>query len=104
MPNVYVLKKELFAHIGREFSDQEFEDLCFEFGIEMEYGTAEGQNMNRVDGDGNAVDISKEMVYKIEVAANRYDMLCVEGIAAAIKSYIGVADLPKYAVKMPQSG
>lgn len=29
MPNVNVLKKELFAAIGKEFTDLEFEDLCF---------------------------------------------------------------------------
>jgi hypothetical protein len=47
MPNVNVLKKELFQFIGREFSknifylikiiaDEEFINLCFEFGLEME--------------------------------------------------------------------
>jgi len=29
MPNVNVLKKELFASIGKTFTDHEFEDLCF---------------------------------------------------------------------------
>jgi len=29
MPNVNVLKKELFAAIGKTFTDEEFEDLCF---------------------------------------------------------------------------
>jgi hypothetical protein len=37
--------------------------------------------MTRVDDKGNAIDISNEMVYKLEVAANRYDLLCLEGIA-----------------------
>ena len=73
MPNVNVLKKELFNAIGRTFSklfnltfnhlrvgDEEFEDLCFEFGVEVEFGTAAEMEMNRVDGDGNTVDISKE--------------------------------------------
>ena len=46
--------------------------------------------MNRVTDQGDAIDISKEHVAKIEVAANRYDLLCVEGIAAAFKSYLGL--------------
>ena len=46
--------------------------------------------MNRVDGDGNTVDISDQYVYKIEVAANRYDLLCVEGIASAFRIYLGL--------------
>jgi hypothetical protein len=29
MPNVNVLKKELFAAIGKEFTDDEFFDICF---------------------------------------------------------------------------
>ena len=37
--------------------------------------------MNRVNDNGDTIDISKEGVSKVEVAANRYDLLCVEGIA-----------------------
>lgn len=46
--------------------------------------------MNRVTDQGDSIDISKEAVVKIEVAANRYDLLCVEGIAAAFKTYLGL--------------
>ncbi len=90
MPNVNVLKKELFAAIGREFTDAEFEDLCFQYGVELEIGDADEMQMTRNDDSGNAIDISKQIVYKIEVAANRYDLLCIEGIAAAFKAYIGL--------------
>lgn len=90
MPNVNVLKKELFAAIGKEFTDSEFEDLCFQYGVELEIGDAVEMQMTRNDENGNAIDISKEIVYKIEVAANRYDLLCIEGIAAAFKAYIGL--------------
>ncbi len=41
-------------------ADEEFEDLCFEFGMELETGTGLEMNMVRVDGNGTAVDISKE--------------------------------------------
>lgn len=92
MPNVNVMRKELFKFIGRDFSiylfificfvaDEEFINLCFEFGLEMEQGDGAGMQMTRVDDKGNAIDISKEQVYKLEVAANRYDLLCLEGIA-----------------------
>ena len=129
MPNVNVLRSELFTKIGREFSkyfhyimisafvlsfyaellmlivpvfciaDDDFEDLCFQFGVELEHGSAEEMQMNRVDGDGNAVDLSNEYVYKIEVAANRYDLLCVEGIASAFRVYLGLDTLPRFTVK-----
>ena len=41
--------------------------------------------MQRVDDKGNQIDISKETVYKFEVGANRYDLLCVEGLANTLK-------------------
>ena len=55
--------------------------------------------MTRNDDSGNSIDISKEIVYKIEVAANRYDLLCIEGIAAAFKSYIRLGKQPRYQIK-----
>jgi len=57
--------------------------------------------MTRTDPSGGAIDISKEEVYKIEVAANRYDLLCIEGIAAAFKNYLQGVKLPRYEVKAP---
>lgn len=55
--------------------------------------------MTRNDDKGNAIDISKEIVYKIEVAANRYDLLCIEGIAAAFKAYLNLGKAPRYTIK-----
>ena len=65
----------------------------------MEFGTAEEMQMNRVSGDGETLDISKEQVAKIEVAANRYDLLCVEGIAAAFRTYLGLGAMPHAQIK-----
>jgi len=61
--------------------------------------------MNRVDDKGGNLDISKQIVYKIEVAANRYDLLCLEGIAASFRTYLGLDTLPRYQVKnsVPES-
>ena len=67
--------------------------------MELEHGSAEEMQMNRVDGDGNAVDLKNEYVYKIEVAANRYDLLCIEGIAKAFRVYLGIEPLPRFTVK-----
>lgn len=99
MPNVNVLKKEFFAALGTTFTDAEFEDLCFQYGVELEIGTAAEMQMTRNDDQGTSIDISKEIVYKIEVAANRYDLLCVEGIAAAFKAYLNLGQSPRYTVK-----
>ena len=99
MPNVNVLKKELFAAIGKEFTDDEFFNICFQIGFELEIGDAEEMQMNRNDHNGNSINISKEIVYKIEVAANRYDLLCIEGISVAFKTYLGLGKAPRYTVK-----
>lgn len=104
MPNVNVLKKELLQYIGKDFTDDQFTDLCFEFGLEIEIGTAGEMNMTRIDDQGNAIDISKEIVYKLEVAANRYDLLCLEGFSQAIKSYLGISPIPKLSIKNQRPG
>ena len=64
--------------------------MCFEFGLEMEQGDATEMQMTRVDDKGTAIDISTQQVYKLEVAANRYDLLCIEGIAQILRSYLGL--------------
>ena len=84
-------------------ADDDFEDLCFQYGVELEFGDAVEMQMNRVDGDGNTIDISKEIVYKIEVAANRYDLLCLEGIATAFRTYLDLDRLPRYTIKNQSS-
>lgn len=80
-------------------AEDDFENLCFDFGVELEHGSADEMQMTRVDGAGNTVDLSNEYVYKIEVAANRYDLLCVEGIASAFRVYLGLHTLPRYTIK-----
>ena len=69
--------------------------MCFEFGLEVEFGTGADMNMVRVDDKGNAIDISKETVYCLEVAANRYDLLCLEGAAQAFRSFLGMEEIPR---------
>jgi len=55
--------------------------------------------MTRNDADGKAIDISKQIVYKIEVAANRYDLLCLEGISEALRAYLNINKAPRYTIK-----
>ncbi|MCQ2820093.1 MAG: phenylalanine--tRNA ligase subunit beta [archaeon] len=42
--------------------------------------------------------LSTEVLYKIEVAANRYDLLCIEGLALALKSFLQKAKFPKFSI------
>jgi len=40
-----VVREELFKAVGKTFTDDEFEDLCFEYGLEVEVGTGIEMNM-----------------------------------------------------------
>jgi hypothetical protein len=39
---------------------------------------------------------SDEVIYKIDIPANRYDMLCLEGIARALNVFKGRVEAPQY--------
>lgn len=82
MPVVTINKKQFFANLGKEFTEEEFDDLCFQFGIEVEFVTQE-----------------KEEQIRIEVGANRYDLLCEEGIIQALRVFLGLQEIPKYKVE-----
>ena len=88
--------------IENHIADEEFEDLCFEYGLEMEMGNGEEMNMARIDKDGNNVNMKDTMVYKIEVPANRYDLLCLEGISSAIRMYLNKDKIPTFKLSKPE--
>jgi len=41
-------------------------------------------------------DASEDVIYKIDIPANRYDMLCLEGIARALNIFKGRTPPPHY--------
>ena len=96
MPTVLVKRDELFKQIGQTFTDEEFDDLCFEFGIELDDVTSEKQMAEgeKKNSTSNTENLSNEVLYRIEVAANRYDLLCVEGIALALKIFLKKMTFP----------
>lgn len=85
MPTVAVDKQDLFDLLGRNYTSQEFDELCFQFGIELDEDTTE---------DVKGTDERPQL--KIEIGANRYDMLCIEGIAQALNQYLGRVEEPEY--------
>lgn len=70
--------------------------------MEIEHGLGSAISMQRIDADGVQIDLSKEIIYTLEVAANRYDLLCLEGISQALRSYLGLAPIPKLSAKNPK--
>ena len=48
-----------------------------------------------------AAALSDEVVYKIEVPANRYDLLCIEGLVLALRTFLGTSSPPTYTAVLP---
>ena len=63
----------LFQSLGKTFTDKEFDELCFEFGIELDEVVTETRMKRKQDGH----EEKKVVVYKIDVPANRQDLLCM---------------------------
>jgi phenylalanyl-tRNA synthetase beta chain len=56
----------------KKIAEEQFDHLCFEFGIELD----------------DVVVENNQTVYKIEIPANRYDLLCVEGLSRALAIFL----------------
>ncbi|SMN18562.1 similar to Saccharomyces cerevisiae YLR060W FRS1 Beta subunit of cytoplasmic phenylalanyl-tRNA synthetase, forms a tetramer with Frs2p to generate active enzyme [Maudiozyma saulgeensis] len=90
MPTISVNKQQLFDLLGKNYTNDEFDELCFEFGVELDEDTTE-----------EALKTGEEPELKIEIGANRYDLLCIEGIAQSLNEYLGRAETPKYKLLKP---
>lgn len=97
MPTISVDKAELYKALGREYTTEEFETLCFEFGIELDEDTS-NQERPIVNGKQEPAQL------KIEIPANRYDMLCFEGIALMLNIFREKTPFPNYKLVEPKSG
>nr|XP_025616736.1 phenylalanine--tRNA ligase beta subunit, cytoplasmic isoform X1 [Arachis hypogaea] len=98
MPTISVGRDRLFAALGRTYTQEEFEDLCFSFGIELDDVTTEKAIVRKerhLEAEEDA-DEDEEVIYKIEVPANRYDLLCLEGLAQALRVFCECQQIPTY--------
>ena len=60
--------------------------------------TSEQEMLRKEHGGQENKDASDEILYKIDIPANRYDMLCLEGIARALNIFNRTAKVPQYKV------
>jgi len=72
MPSIYVQKEEFLREIGRKLSDEEAEQVLFDFGLELD----------------DVFEENGKIHYKVEIPANRYDLLCLQGLAHGVSSYM----------------
>ncbi|MCJ1329603.1 phenylalanine--tRNA ligase subunit beta [Thelotrema lepadinum] len=97
MPTIAVDKAALFKALGREYTTEEFDELCFDYGIELDEDTSQTERQI-VNGQQEPPQL------KIEIPANRYDLLCFEGIALMLNIFLGRKSLPKYRLVPPPNG
>jgi len=90
MPTISIKREVLFQGLGQRFTEEEFDELCFEFGLELD------EVVTEKDDEGK-----DEIVYKIEIGANRYDLLCVEGMVRALLVFQSKIQIPKYELSKP---
>ena len=80
MPVISVERDLLFVALGKEYSEEEFDQLCFDFGIELD----------------DVVEEEGKVIYKVDLPANRYDLLCLEGLSRALLIFLGDLPAPKF--------
>ncbi|KAI3649827.1 hypothetical protein MP228_005459 [Amoeboaphelidium protococcarum] len=132
MPTVSVDKELFFAALGEpNLSIEKFEDICFDYGIELDDITTEkdmvikqramdssastsqqsqngttgsaqhGQKSNNNNKD-QLNNLSERVILKIDVSANRYDLLCFEGLVRALRVFMGKDKPPQFHTDAPQ--
>ncbi|EAU84893.2 phenylalanyl-tRNA synthetase subunit beta [Coprinopsis cinerea okayama7 len=99
MPTVAVDKADLWERLGKEYTTEEFDKLCFEYGLELDEDTTE--EVEEAIKKGLSAERPQ---LKIEIPANRYDLLCIEGISRALNVFLGRAEAPKYRLVYPKGG
>ncbi|XP_053453087.1 phenylalanine--tRNA ligase beta subunit isoform X1 [Nycticebus coucang] len=101
MPTVSVKRDLLFQALGRTYTDEEFDELCFEFGLELDEITSEKEIISKEQGNVKAQGASDVVLYKIDVPANRYDLLCLEGLVRGLQVFKERIKAPVYKRLMP---
>jgi phenylalanyl-tRNA synthetase beta chain len=72
MPTISVDKQDLFEYLNEEFTTEEFDKLCFEFGLELDEDVSSLKVLMQTSLNPVIVDgVTERPVLKIEVAANR---------------------------------
>eukprot|EP00252_Welwitschia_mirabilis_P019812 TRINITY_DN4694_c0_g2_i1.p1 TRINITY_DN4694_c0_g2~~TRINITY_DN4694_c0_g2_i1.p1 ORF type:complete len:591 (+),score=130.08 TRINITY_DN4694_c0_g2_i1:313-2085(+) len=99
MPTISIGRDHLFEALGETYTQDQFEELCFDFGIELDDVTTEKAIIRKERHLDEAATEDEEIIYKIEVPANRYDLLCLEGLAQALRIFLGKDDIPAFKVR-----
>nr|CAG4636889.1 EOG090X03QT [Ceriodaphnia reticulata]SVE72848.1 EOG090X03QT [Ceriodaphnia reticulata] len=101
MPTISINRDLLFKALGKTYTEEEFDELCFKFGIELDEVTSDKQIILKEQGTERSEGASEEIIYKIDIPANRYDLLCLEGLVLGLKVFLGETTFPSFKVLHP---
>ncbi|XP_033097809.1 phenylalanine--tRNA ligase beta subunit-like [Anneissia japonica] len=106
MPTIGVKKHLLFQALGKTYTDDEFAELCFDYGLELDEVTSEKEMIAKEQGKDKATasDASDVIIYRIDVPANRYDLLCLEGLVRGLLIFLKKGEAPRYKALPPAQG
>ncbi|BEI87136.1 hypothetical protein CcaverHIS002_0704820 [Cutaneotrichosporon cavernicola] len=96
MPTISVDKADFYRRIGSEYTTEEFDELCFDFGVELDEDTTADVEAARKAGLP-----TEAPQLKIEIPANRYDLLCSEGLARSLRVFLGREAPTSYTLAKP---
>ena len=88
MPTVHVPVKLFNQGLGQTLSLEKLEELCFEFGMEVELIENEPKEPNK---------------YAFETPSNRNDLLCTEGIVRNLAVFLGLVPVPNFTPLNPKT-
>uniref|UniRef100_A0A8D1FY77 Phenylalanine--tRNA ligase beta subunit n=1 Tax=Sus scrofa TaxID=9823 RepID=A0A8D1FY77_PIG len=105
MPTVSVKRDVLFRALGRTYSECQphklrFCALCGRLGFPSKK-TSEKEIISKEQGNEKAQGASDVVLYKIDVPANRYDLLCLEGLVRGLQVFKERIKAPVYKRVMP---
>ncbi|GFG37483.1 hypothetical protein Cfor_09546 [Coptotermes formosanus] len=66
--------------------------------------TTEKQMITNEQGAEQSAGASEDVIYRIEVPANRYDLLCLEGLVLGLLVFQGKLSPPRYKAVTPEKG
>lgn len=91
MPTVALERDALFERLGKKYTDKEFDELCFEFGVELDEVMTEDKasETRQFVSAAETTAAAPKVLYYIATPANRSDLLCLEGIARGFNIFLG---------------
>nr|CAG4647781.1 EOG090X03QT [Moina brachiata]SVE92925.1 EOG090X03QT [Moina brachiata] len=97
--HITLKRRLLHLPFGLIADDQEVDQRVFPFNLELSEDCSSKLLNNHI-----VVEEADEVIYKIEIPANRYDLLCVEGLSQALRVFLGKSPCPTFKTVIPAQG